>query len=63
GGSYFFLYLPHSGMEIDIPLLYYKPKTQQADAPVQPDYVVEPSAQNIAKGEDAALLKVLSLLK
>ncbi len=63
GGSYFFLYLPHSGMEIDIPLLYYKPKTQQADAPVQPDYVVELSAQNIAKGEDAALLKVLSLLK
>jgi len=40
GGQFFFLHLPASGLEVDIPLVYQAPTQPQADQSVHPDRLV-----------------------
>ena len=56
GGAYFFLRLPETGMEADLPLIGYYPLTPQPDAGVMPDLEVLPARADIAAGRDRALL-------
>ncbi len=52
GGAMFFVRLPQSGLEFDLPLKGYFPETPQPDAPVLPDVRIEASAADIAAGCD-----------
>ncbi len=58
GGSFFFLTLPHSGIEIDVPLVGYFPQRLQPDAGLEPDIRVERTATDIAGGIDAVLARI-----
>ena len=59
GGGFFFLTLPNSRIEIDIPLIGQFPRTPQPDAGVVPDLLVTPSASDIATGRDVELTAIL----
>ncbi len=55
GGAFFFLHLPKSKIEVDIPLIGTFPATPQPDAGLQPDIDVPLTARDIAAARDAVL--------
>lgn len=59
GGQFFFLYLPSSGIEVDIPLVYQAPIRKRKDEGVKPNILIKTTANDIAKGEDAQLNYIL----
>lgn len=61
GGAFFFLRLPASGLEVDVPLIGTFPQTPKPDAGLAPDIAVAPTAQDIAAGRDPALETALRL--
>jgi len=52
GGAFFFLRLPHSGLELDLPLIGQFPDGDRPDAGLQPDIAVIPTVEDIASGRD-----------
>lgn len=60
GGAFFFLTLPNSRIEIDLPLIAQLPTTEAPDAGIQPDILVKLRATDIAKGHDAVMAAALS---
>lgn len=60
GGAFFFLRLPHSGLEIDLPLIGQFPEGDRPDSGLQPDILVTPTVEDIARGRDAELEAVRS---
>ena len=63
GGAFFFVRLPNSGLEADLPLIGQYPLQQQPDAGLVPDVTVERTARHIADGTDAERDAVLTFLK
>lgn len=63
GGAFFFLRLPHSGIEMDLPLIGTFPLLPAPDAGVMPDILVTKTVDDIASGRDAALATVMGRLK
>jgi C-terminal processing protease CtpA/Prc len=63
GGAFFFLRLPHSGIEMDLPLIGTFPATSAPDAGVAPDILVRTTAADVATGRDAGLLAVMRALR
>ncbi len=66
GGAYFFLRLPNSRIEIDLPIYAYFPPAgmNEPDAGIEPDVVVTPTVEAIRDGVDlemAAALRVLGV--
>ncbi|CAN5555012.1 S41 family peptidase [soil metagenome] len=59
GGAFFFLRLPGSGLEIDVPLIGYFPTAPQPDAGVEPDIPVPVSIEDIVRGVDRERLVAL----
>ncbi len=55
GGAFFFLQLPGSGLEIDLPLIATLPRTPQPDAGLAPDMAVTRNALALAEGRDLEL--------
>jgi hypothetical protein len=55
GGAFFFLRLPKSGIELDLPLIATFPPQPVADAGVTPDVPVARTAEDVAKGTDPEL--------
>jgi hypothetical protein len=55
GGAYFFVRLPASGLEFDLPVRGYYPERPQRDAGVEPDIRVTNTAADIAAGYDREL--------
>ena len=55
GGAFFFMRLPESGLEADLPLIGYFPKTPQPDTGINPDIAAPVTARDIADGRDAAM--------
>jgi len=55
GGAFFFLRLPHSGIELDVPLIGQFPAGNPPDAGLQPDILIVPAVRDIALGRDAEL--------
>ncbi|GLR46313.1 S41 family peptidase [Sphingomonas astaxanthinifaciens] len=55
GGCFFFVRLPASGLEFDLPLVGYFPTTPQPDAGLLPDVRVAPTIADIATGRDPVL--------
>jgi hypothetical protein len=61
GGAFFFLRLPQSGLEADLPLIGTFPITPQPDAGVIPDILVQDSIVDSVQNRDAALMAALNL--
>ncbi len=61
GGRFFFLRLPYSRIEVDLPFIY-QAHIGQPDEGISPDYSVTPSQEGIYKGEDTQLNFLLSLI-
>ena len=55
GGAFFFLRLPQSGIELDLPLIGQFPDGNRPDAGLQPDVLVVPTVADIASGRDVEL--------
>ena len=55
GGAFFFVRLPESGIEFDLPLIGYFPEGRQPDAGIEPDIHVSNSAADIAADRDRVL--------
>ena len=55
GGAFFFLRLPASGLEADVPLIARFPLTPKPDAGIEPDVPIALTREDIAAGRDAAL--------
>lgn len=55
GGSFYFLRLPNSGLEADLPLVGFYPATPQPDAGLAPDVLVKLTARDIAAGRDPVM--------
>lgn len=58
GGAFFFMNLPNSRIEIDLPLIGLFPVAPQPDAGLQPDIAVADAAADFAAGRDAELAAV-----
>ena len=61
GGAFFFLRLPNSGLEVDLPLIATFPSTPQPDAGLTPDVLVSDTASDIAQGRDVVLAKAIEV--
>jgi Peptidase family S41 len=55
GGAFFFLRLPHSSIELDLPLIGQFPVRNQPDAGLQPDILVVPTVSDIARSRDVEM--------
>ena len=62
GGQFFFLRLPHSKLEMDIPLIAGYPLTEQSDEGLAPDVYVPPRVEDIINGVDTELEAVKALI-
>jgi hypothetical protein len=58
GGAFFFLRLPHSQLEMDLPLIATFPPTPQPDAGLTPDILVTPTFEDIIAARDAELASI-----
>ncbi len=63
GGAFFFLTLPNSRIELDVPLVATISGTPQPDGPIEPDLRVRRTAEGIAMGRDEVLEASLQHLK
>ncbi len=61
GGCFFFVRMPHSRLEADLPLIGNFPREPQPDAGLIPDHIVRPTQASIAAGTDLAMAAALSL--
>ena len=61
GGAFFFLELPASGLEADVPLIGRFPLTPMPDASLTPDIPVAVTAQDIAAGRDRVMETALKV--
>lgn len=62
GGNYFFLSLPNSKIEIDVPVYFQSPSKPQKDTGIVPDRIIAPLVDDIAAGVDTELNYVLGLI-
>ena len=58
GGSFFFVRLPRTGFEVDLPLVAGIPLTDEPDAGVEPDILVTPTVADLISGADAEIRAV-----
>ena len=62
GGKFFFLTLPNSKFEVDLPLIFnYHPG--KPDSGILPDYQIRTTQQSIAQKEDPQLMFIFRLIK
>jgi len=62
GGAFFFVRLPASGLEFDLPLIGSFALAPVPDAGIEPDLRVQPTVADIAAGRDPQLAAALALL-
>jgi hypothetical protein len=62
GGCFFFVRLPHSKIEFDLPLVGYFPVDRQPDAGLAPDIPVSDTAASIARQRDVVLSTAMASL-
>lgn len=62
GGQYFFLRLPNSGIEMDIPLIGYFVGNDKPDRGIKPDVLVTSTVEDIRAGIDAELEAIQRLI-
>lgn len=62
GGAFFFLKLPNSKIEVDVPLIAQFFPDKRPDRGLQPDVLVAPTPSDIAEGRDVELAKVFEMI-
>ncbi|MBX7108089.1 MAG: S41 family peptidase [Chitinophagales bacterium] len=62
GGQLFFLWLPNSKIEIDIPLIGYYPFAEQPDKGISPDIEIPLTVSDILSNKDSVLEMTLELI-
>lgn len=62
GGAFYFLRLPATGLEVDLPLIGYFSDRREPDAGLEPDVHVPLTAEAIAAGRDEAMARALELV-
>jgi hypothetical protein len=60
GGAFYFLRLPRTGVEVDLPLIGTFPKVAQPDAGVDPDLFAPRRRETLARGTDPAMAAALA---
>jgi hypothetical protein len=60
GGCFYFVRLPATGLEADLPLIGRFPTTPQPDRGVKPDIAIPITRADIAKGTDGQLIRALA---
>lgn len=63
GGAFFFLKLPASGLEVDLPLIASFPSTPQPDAAILPDIAVATTAEDIRLDRDPQMAAAIAHIK
>lgn len=63
GGCFFFVRLPASGIEFDLPLIGYYRLGSEPDAGVEPDVRVSETAADVAAGRDPAMARAAAWLR
>lgn len=63
GGAFYFLRLPGSGLEVDLPLIGIFPTTPAPDAGVTPDVRVTETVADVATGRDRVLERAVAMLR
>ena len=63
GSAFFFLRLPKTGIELDLPLIGQFPDGDRPDAGLLPDVLVVPSVGDIKMGRDIELDAALTLIR
>lgn len=63
GGNYFFLSLPQSKIEIDIPVYFQAPLTPAPDQSVVPDIKTTPTADDIGNRFDREIEEIMRLIR
>ncbi len=63
GGMMFFLNLPNSTIEIDVPIYATYPLTEQPDRGLRPEVEIKQSVEDLAAGKDTVLEYVLNLIQ
>jgi len=61
GGAFYFLRLPNSGVEVDLPLIGFFPSSNQPDAGLTPDVIVRVTSDDVAQGRDLEVAAVRKL--
>ena len=59
GGALFFVNLPASGIEVDLPLIAYRPDAPQPDAGIMPDIAVPPRESDLQDRQDTPLARAI----
>lgn len=62
GGAFFFMRLPKSGIEVDLPLIGYFPNRPQPDEGLAPDILAAPTVDDIREGRDSTLETALMIV-
>ncbi len=62
GGAYYFLRLPNSKLEIDLPLIGYFPSGEEPNEGIAPDVLVRPTIEDLRKGRDPEMARVRSMI-
>jgi len=62
GGAFYFLRLPNSGVEVDLPLIGFFPPHDRPNAGLTPDVTVRLTAKDIAEGRDPEVAAVRKLV-
>jgi C-terminal processing protease CtpA/Prc len=63
GGAFFFVRLPRTGLEVDLPLIAGFPESDEPNAGVEPDILVPLTRESITRGEDVALEAVRRMVR
>lgn len=63
GGAFFFLRLPGSGIEVDLPIIGFYPEGTKPDAGIRPDAFAAPSLRSIREGRDPAVELALKMAR
>jgi C-terminal processing protease CtpA/Prc len=63
GGAFFFLRLPHTGLEMDVPLIGTFPSLPAPDAGITPDIIVTSTIEDIENRRDAVMAVVLEAIR
>lgn len=63
GDNYFFVRLPHSQFEIDVPVYFQAPLKAQPDSGVIPDKTIKANVDDVANGVDTELNYVLTQIE
>lgn len=63
GGAFFFLELPRTGIEVDVPLIAGFPLEPRPDAGIDPDIRIDPRIEDIVNDVDTVLEAVRRLVK